>query len=122
MDYSLCPGSIAMPVLVQQTKPELQDTFMIPYQCHQFTDKLQAITDSNTVCHSKTYMAYALLGLLNARNFVHIGSRTNSGMKAGSFVIVPPHLAAGAGWVVSRCAGVASVVPFSRHLRKQGLK
>ena len=65
-----------------------------------------------------TYMVLALSGLLNARQlFAHIGPMPDLGLKAASLVIVPPHFAVGAGWVVIRCACVAGVVPLSSHFR-----
>ena len=47
---------------------------------------------------------------------------TDAGLKAASFVSAPPHFAPRAGWVVIRCAGVATLVPVSSHLRAQGLQ
>ena len=68
-------------------------------------------------------MALKLASLLGARPpFVIRSSMMNVGLKAASFVSVPPHFAIGAGWVVIRCAGVAAIVPFSSHVREQGLK
>ena len=70
-----------------------------------------------------TYMVRALSGLLSARQlFAHIGPMPYLGSKAASLVIVPPHFAVGAGWVVIGCASVTSVVPLSRHLWAQGLE
>ena len=69
--------------------------------------------------NGKPYMACGLLRLLHARKlFAHIGPISNPILKAASIVIVPPHFAAGVRWVVSRCAGVAVVVPLSSHLRE----
>ena len=66
--------------------------------------------------HGMTYMARALSGLLDTgRLFVHIGPCFYLALKAASLVIVPPHLA-GVGWIVIRCASVASIVPLSSHL------
>ena len=63
------------------------------------------------------------LGLLGARQwFAQVGPIIDFGFKAASRIIAPPHFAAGTGCVVSRCAGVAGVVPLSSHLRGQGLK
>ena len=74
------------------------------------------------ITHDFTY-PLRQLGLLSARKlFAHICPPINSGLKAASPVTLPPHLAAGACWVVLRCAGVAAVVPFSSHLREQGLQ
>ena len=86
-----------------------------------FRQTLQA-SDSDTHEHGKTYMAHALFRLLHPWQFAHIGPISDSGLKAASPVIVPPHFADRARWVVSRCAGVAGVVPLSSHFREQGQK
>ena len=62
------------------------------------SDKLQALTDSDTVCDSMTYMPWAWSGLLDARWwFAHIGLMLYLGSKAASPVIVPPHFDTRAG-------------------------
>ena len=62
------------------------------------SDKLQALTDSNTVCDSMTYMPCAWSGLLDARwLFAYIGPMLYLGSKAASPVIVPPHFDTRAG-------------------------
>ena len=67
-------------------------------------------------------MVVALSGLLDAWWWsAHIGAIADSGLKAASLVSVPPHSVARAGWIVSRCAGVAALVPFSSHFRQQGV-
>ena len=74
------------------------------------------------ITHDFTY-PLRQLGLLSARKlFAHICPPMNSGLKAASPVALPPHLAAGARWVVIRCASVAGVVPLSSHFGGQGLK
>ena len=68
-------------------------------------------------------MASVLSDILgNKKWFLHIGAITDSGLKAALLVTVPPCVASRAGRVVSRCAMVAAIVPFSSHLREQGLQ
>ena len=70
-----------------------------------------------------TGAAPALTRLLGARApAVFSSAIMNVGLKAASFVSVPPHFAVGASWVVLRCADVAAIVPFCSHLREEGLK
>ena len=69
-----------------------------------------------------TWLTYPLqqLSLLGARQwFAQVGPIIDFGFKAASRIIDPPHFAAGAGCVVTGCAGVAGIIPFSSHLRKQ---
>ena len=68
-------------------------------------------------------MAFAPGGFLGTRKFFpHIGPIFDDGFEAASPVVMPPHLAVGAGCVVIRCVGIAAIVPFSSHLREQGPK